>query len=162
MSCTKMMLINFFVRCTVFEIFAILCFLDSDEIHISDYNSETIGRSNLKQRPLDSSRRAAQKWYQNIFTSDAPFSSYLRFCVFLDWHKIYLFDHNSKTIGPRNLKQKPLDSPRRTMQKWCITFFCAMHGFLDIRVFVGFLPLGSPAGGVLSSPVSVRCLSVRP
>ena len=38
----------FFVRWTVFEIFAILRFSDLDEIHIFDHNSKIICRSDLK------------------------------------------------------------------------------------------------------------------
>ena len=53
-----------------------------DEIHIFGHNWTTIGRSGLKQEPLDCSRRAAQKWYCRIFSSDAPFSRYLPYCGF--------------------------------------------------------------------------------
>ena len=48
------------------------------QIHIFGHNSKSIGRINLKQRPLDSSRRASQKCYSYFSSYDAPFSRYLR------------------------------------------------------------------------------------
>ena len=43
-----MLYILFSVQCTVFEIFAILRFLDSDEIHIFGHNSKTQNRNYLE------------------------------------------------------------------------------------------------------------------
>ena len=73
-----MLLILFLVQCTVFEIFAILPFSDLDEIHIFSHNSKPIGRSDLKQEPLDCSRRAAQKCYVAFFR---PMHRFRDICV---------------------------------------------------------------------------------
>ena len=66
--------------------------------------------------------------------------------------QIDIFDHNSNTIGRSDLKQRSLDSSRRAAQKCCSYFFRPMHRFRDI---CDFYPSAYPAGGVLSSPMSV-------
>ena len=51
--------------------------------------------------------------------------------------QIYIFGHNSKTIGRIDLEQKRLDSSRRAAQKNdAHTFFRPMHRFRDICDFV--------------------------
>ena len=72
------------------------------------------------------------------FLSDAPFWRYLRFCVFAGSDQIYIFDHNSKTIGRIDLKQRPLDSSRRAAQK-CCPYFSSYDGpSLRYSRFCGF------------------------
>ena len=115
------------------------------QIHIFGHNSKTIGRIDLKPRPLDSSRWAAQKCCSYFSSYDASFLRYSLFCVFF-WTVVFrpndIFDHNSKTIGRGDLKQEALDCSRRAAQKWyrSISVRCTVFEiFALFWVFLDFL-----------------------
>ena len=111
-----MLLGRFFVRHTIFEIFEV-----KGQIYIFGHNSKTIGRIDLEQKRLDSSRRAAQTWCSHFFPSDAPFSRYLRFCVFWTGFRMWVM---SCKVHVHSITFEPnvLESPNLVIR--CIHGIC--------------------------------------
>ena len=93
---------TFFVQCIMFEIFAILCFWTwsfLEEIHIFGHNSVFIGRSDLKQEPLDSSRQAGQKWMEFFRTMYRFWNIRVIVVFFIFYFFFYFFGRVSEKCG---------------------------------------------------------------